>query len=568
MNLTDEQNAIIESSGDVKIHAVAGSGKTSTLVEYAKTRNKNSRILYLAFNRSVRQEAQRRFMNAGAGNVTVETAHSLAFRRIVPACGYQVRPEYKPWEIKEILNILPINRDPISALVLAGHIGRLVSLFCAGTVSKVHELDYSLIDHDQTAEVFVKKHRETIIEGARKFLALMHSGKIPVTHEFYLKRYQLSQPRLQYDIILFDEGQDASPVMLDIFLKQENAVKLIVGDVNQQIYSWRHAVNALAGVDFKSYMLTTSFRFSQRIADLASECLSWKKHLGDFDDIPIHGVGKSTRTKLKATLARTNLSLLRNAVEFLEKRNAPKKIYFEGNYSSYTYASEGASIWDILNLYLDDRTKIRDKLVASMGSFDDLVEYAELSEDTELLTLTDLVRDYGRKLPYYVHKLKEIHLADEHREEAEMIFSTVHRCKGMEYDSIFLENDFIDESKVKKAVVKKEISQSEVDKIGEEINLLYVAITRTKNRITFPRGLLEADFDAMPVKSRFKKNSTSSFVNKMRSEHSSAYQPWTEDQDDRLRVMIEMGRSIKEIGTVTCRNSGAIRSRLKKLGLT
>jgi hypothetical protein len=49
MQLTEEQLKIINTS----INAVAGSGKTATIIEYAKSRLATSKILYLAFNRSV-----------------------------------------------------------------------------------------------------------------------------------------------------------------------------------------------------------------------------------------------------------------------------------------------------------------------------------------------------------------------------------------------------------------------------------------------------------------------------------------------------------------------------------
>jgi len=61
MRFTKEQQAIIKSSGDIKINAVAGSGKTTTLIEYARHRAK-SKILYLAFNKSVKLEADIRHM--------------------------------------------------------------------------------------------------------------------------------------------------------------------------------------------------------------------------------------------------------------------------------------------------------------------------------------------------------------------------------------------------------------------------------------------------------------------------------------------------------------------------
>ena len=52
MALTQEQKRIIASEEDLVINAVAGSGKTTTILEYARRRT-NKRILYLVFNKSV-----------------------------------------------------------------------------------------------------------------------------------------------------------------------------------------------------------------------------------------------------------------------------------------------------------------------------------------------------------------------------------------------------------------------------------------------------------------------------------------------------------------------------------
>ena len=69
MKLTKEQTDIINSTGNIKINAVAGSGKTTTIIEYARTRPADSRILYLAFNKSVKLEAVRKFEEKGLHNV-------------------------------------------------------------------------------------------------------------------------------------------------------------------------------------------------------------------------------------------------------------------------------------------------------------------------------------------------------------------------------------------------------------------------------------------------------------------------------------------------------------------
>ena len=53
MKLTKEQEEIISSDKlSFKINAVAGSGKTTTLLEYAK-KNSHLKILYLAYNKSL-----------------------------------------------------------------------------------------------------------------------------------------------------------------------------------------------------------------------------------------------------------------------------------------------------------------------------------------------------------------------------------------------------------------------------------------------------------------------------------------------------------------------------------
>ncbi len=83
MQLTPEQQALINTNHNLVINAVAGSGKTTTLIEYAKSRPVASRILYLAFNKTVKTEAQQKFVTAGLQNVKVETAHSLAFDHVI-----------------------------------------------------------------------------------------------------------------------------------------------------------------------------------------------------------------------------------------------------------------------------------------------------------------------------------------------------------------------------------------------------------------------------------------------------------------------------------------------------
>ena len=54
MQLTPQQLSIIATTGNIKINAVAGSGKTSTIIAFAKSKPNSAKILYLAFNKSVK----------------------------------------------------------------------------------------------------------------------------------------------------------------------------------------------------------------------------------------------------------------------------------------------------------------------------------------------------------------------------------------------------------------------------------------------------------------------------------------------------------------------------------
>lgn len=72
---TPEQSAVIRWHGRrLVVNAFAGTGKTYTLVRYALAKPE-SRMLYLAFNRAIRDEAEQKF----PFNVECKTSHQLAW---------------------------------------------------------------------------------------------------------------------------------------------------------------------------------------------------------------------------------------------------------------------------------------------------------------------------------------------------------------------------------------------------------------------------------------------------------------------------------------------------------
>lgn len=585
MQLTDEQQKILATNSNLVINAVAGSGKTTTLIAYAKSRPSNSKILYLAFNKTVKTEAMQKFAAAGISNVRVETAHSLAYDHIIRQSTYQVVQGYKSYEWCNLLGIKTGDRH--TDFIIANHVSRFISYFCNSKALRVQELDYATTMSDTKAAAFVKNFYALIERFTREALGKMDKGEMALTHDFYLKKFQLGQPSLRYDYILFDEGQDASAAMLDVFLQQP-ATKIIVGDIHQQIYGWRYAVNSLQQVDFPVHHLSNSFRFNDEVALVANKILDWKKHLQQPPAVKINGVANpSGVTATKAVLGRTNLALLLNAISRWQQGQV-KKLYFEGNINSYTFADDGASLYDILNLHNGKTAGIKDKLIAEMKDMKELEDYIGKTEDNSLAIIVEIVKEFGNKLPSLISELKTNHTTV--KGEADMIFSTVHRCKGMEYDEVSLLNDFITEEKLKKYIDQyggSKINEAAKNRLSEEVNVLYVAATRAKNKLIIPPGInpLRSVEVAQPPEitaSAIKPYSRSSYrddwkwnddtgsieLSRKPSVKSSNHgKKWTAKDENELMDLFNGATPLKDIARQLGRGERGIRIKLVSLGL-
>ena len=244
--LTNEQKLCVEAAikgQSLKIKAFAGSGKTSTLVEIAK--KLPGRGLYLAYNKTIQLDATGKF----PVHVDCKTAHSIAYR----ANAYKIKDRVRNLNVFDIIKYLEIEQIysyeeyDIAFLVL-----KLLRVFVNSDKQNIdYYFRYNLVlqevagDNDEQT----KSIRNYIINKASEYWSKCteEGSTLPIEHDFYLKMYQLSNPDLTstYDFILFDECQDANPVLLDILSKQA-CQKIYVGDEQQQIYSWRGSINAFA----------------------------------------------------------------------------------------------------------------------------------------------------------------------------------------------------------------------------------------------------------------------------------------------------------------------------------
>ena len=127
-------------------------------------------------------------------------------------------------------------------------------------------------------------------------------------------------------------------------------------------------------------------------------------------------------------------------------------------------------------LLIDEREKIKDPWIRRFEDVFDLEYYAREVEDVELLTAIAIAKEYD---------VEEVHkkalLCERAQGKKEIILTTAHSCKGLEFDEVEIEHDFPDlcEEYAKESVIGDPPSPWLVD----EVNLRYVAITRAKGKL-------------------------------------------------------------------------------------
>jgi len=456
---TKEQQAVIsaEFEKNLVINAFAGTGKTFTLIGFAEVRP-DSKILYLAYNKSIRLEAEKKFEHLS--NVTVKTTHGLAYS--IFGRQYSERFEKHGMNIPTMLYATYCDDvDEENRYYYAYVLSKIIKDFVYSAFTMEEYIEDMLKNKESFEPTFGVPFNYFLAKIQMVWEDLLDNDDMPFEHDFYLKQYQLSEPFLQqYNYILLDEAQDANDCVIDVIMQQFRAKKVFIGDTYQQIYGWRGAVNALEKVKDEALVLylTKSFRCSQEISEIANNYLTIveapKEFIGN-DDV----VDDEADYKQDAIIARSNSQLF----SYAAFQTGEKKLFFVGGINSYNFTD----LVDLVRLkYDNDREKIKNSFFKLFNNLDDLKDYALSANEQEILSKIKVSMSVP-KLSTELWNLKQRTVKKE--EDAAVILTTAHKSKGLEWDSVTLLKGFAD-------LTKDDVEQ-------EEVNLLYVAITRAKKRL-------------------------------------------------------------------------------------
>ena len=469
MEPTPEQAYAVELFGrgeSVKLRAVAGAGKTSTLRMMAESAPE-SQMQFMAFNRAIVDDVKRVMPR----NVRCQTNHSLAFG----ADGYRFRHRLDSKRmpsgvIASYLSVDPfsipssgvLSQRTLSSAFLASHAMKALVSFAHSpddepSVRHVHYIDgldfpddghRTYANNDAVAEYLAP-----IMRDAWRDLT-DPNGRLPYRHDFYLKSAQLKGFKIDADVILLDEAQDTDPVVVEILRQQTHAQIIAVGDENQSIYAWRGAVDALDALPMtREAQLTWAFRFGPEIADVANAIL-------DQLDTDIRVVGKGSRGSVgrheapSCVLTRTNAAALSTVLSELDRE---RKVFLVGGGGEIESFAKAAA-----RLIEGGRTEHYE--LACFDSWASVQAYvASDPQGDELKLMVGLIDDYG------VDAVIRAVCATCPERSAEVVVSTAHKSKGRQWPVVQLAGDFPKDEKCGDA----------------DWRLLYVAATRAQEHLDY-----------------------------------------------------------------------------------
>lgn len=497
IQLTHEQQLILSHKMEplqvVKIMAFAGTGKTSTLVKYAEKWS-GSRFLYVTFNKSIAKQAELVFPS----NVICKTFHSMAYGHVG-----------RKYQSKKKLNLFKLTPFMVNSVLAEGKGGFIrAKLVCKTLENFFASADEELtIDHvpiwckdNQGQRVMVEQSEKlnSVLEASRLWdnmrkLRECKEEAYQMTHDGYLKLWQLSKPLLaSFDAIFVDEAQDCTPAIMNIVLSQPCG-KIFVGDPHQQIYTFRGAVNALFTVPHTHvFYLTQSFRFGVEIAYVGATILDVCKRVrkktlvgGNHQS----GIRGDTKGQV-ALLSRTNANVFDEAVRVTDGE-VPARIHLIGGIKSFGL-DRIIDIWILLQPEEERRKRnliVKDSFIrrwVHKEGFSGFKRYVTAAEDKELEAKIAVVEKYNIRIPELVERIERCHIED--WDFAEYILGTVHKAKGLEFDTVHVLDDF-----VKVPCARHNLAQLphfRVESFSEdEWNLLYVAVTRAKKRLIMTKSL-------------------------------------------------------------------------------
>lgn len=478
-------NWIKNDSGNAIIQAVAGSGKTTTIISASKLVPKDKKSIFVAFNKAIANELKKRLPS----NVEARTLHSFGYGLFYSNSNIKITLDNN----KLFMIIKAVLTDKGYVEESVDFKERLLFMLKLIPLLKAFAVDYT--NYDEISEVMATKGFEEDLDdkGQDLIKEILDRCKnniktidyddmiwIPVINNFKSK---------EYDWVFVDETQDLNKVQFELIKKMCNGNTRIVGvgDKYQSIYAFRGA-DSNSMNNFKEYFkakelpLSICYRCPKTHVNMAKTIVSEIEPFKDAKEGIIETLSLSNATNKMETedlvLCRTNAPLVKVAFRLIRE---DKKAVIRGR-------DIGKGILNLINRY--KVVNIED-LEIKVNNFRELQENKlRLIEEgkydkrkrNSLLSIIDtcdtvlVLIDNVETITELKQKVSTIFSDDIEG----IVCSSIHKAKGLEANKIF--------------IINYELMPHPMAKTDEELeqerNIEYVALTRSKSELYIIEGVI------------------------------------------------------------------------------
>jgi len=458
--------------GHLVVNAVAGSGKTTTIVQALELIPSYFKVVFVAFNRHIAAELKRRAPN----NVRVTTYNGLGWGIVLKAFPGCDLDEFKLDRI--LLTIL----DKETHKHLYSPVKQIVGLLKANLMEATLDNMNHLCDHHG-----IELNGDADVVFAAAGLLLERSMDVTDVADYDDQCYwpiAMDLPMPKYDFVFVDEAQDTNKCQIELALRSvsETGHIVAVGDPYQSLYGFRGAdvdaiPNIVDALNAKTLPLSVTYRNPKSVVELVNQ---------KFEEIPLEAAEWAIDGKIETIhiekavtemvsgdmiLCRTNAPLVRPAFTLIRQgikatirgRDIGKGLLV------LIKKMQGVDMPDLMLKLADYKEREMAKLIAA-----DKGSQAQSVEDKvdTVIALADGLNE----IQALETRIESVFSDDDEG----VIFSSVHRSKGLEAKRVYL---------LRPDLMPHPMAKKDWEQVQER-NIEYVAYTRSLEQLIFVAGEL------------------------------------------------------------------------------
>lgn len=499
---------ILEDNKNAVISAVAGSGKTTTLIQSLELIPNDKSILFMAFNKSIANELKDRVPKDKM--IDVRTVHSFGFSLLG---GYIIDNNKYRKILKDIIDYsitnnnhlisqYNFNQESLSYVkkILVFINDKLeIDDFVSDVLSLSNLNRLSLVNfEDETNGIEETKklsrqysvtsiNNESNVAWYLSKIGLSFDKSIDYTDMICLPII-LDLPTPQYDFVYIDECQDLNTcqrLLMQKAMKPETGRFIAVGDPKQSIYGF-------AGADHESYQklknipntielpLSCTYRCLPKIVetvkDINPKIISYKK---DKSGSVIESFSYKDIKDGDMVLCRNTFPVVSLCVRLLSEG---KKSFIIGSdiglslktlIKKQQRKSEEFNMENVFSRLYNEKEKMVEKIMSTQR-----LSNSEANDENSVILFNEKIQviealSYNTTDPNMV--IKKIDELFSDTKKTGICLSNIHKSKGLEAERVF--------------ILHKELMPSKYSKLPWELeqerNLQYVAYTRAKSCLGF-----------------------------------------------------------------------------------